>query len=79
MDHLISGIRAHVDSNVIMANMASLLTMIDLRFLFSHDTSYIMLKSIQDYFEEIDIQYRVQIEKTEKRRKENEQIFLIIM
>ena len=45
------GIRAHVASNVIMANMASLLTMLDSRFLFSHDISYIFVKSIQDYFE----------------------------
>ena len=29
MGHMISGIRAHVASNLIMANMASLLTMID--------------------------------------------------
>ena len=51
MGHLISGIRAHVASNVIMDNIASLLKMLDSRFLFSHDTSYIFVKSRQDYFE----------------------------
>ena len=33
MGHMVSGIRAHVSSNVIMANMISLLTMIDSRFI----------------------------------------------
>ena len=51
MGHLISGMGAHVASKVIMANMASFLTILYSRFLVSHDTSYIFVKSIQDYFE----------------------------
>ena len=39
MGNIISTIRSHVSSNVIMANMASLLTMIDSRFILSHDIS----------------------------------------
>ena len=66
---MISGIRTHVPSNVIMANMASLLTMIDIRFIFSHDISYIFVKSIQHYFEEKDAQFRVQIDKSDKNKR----------
>ena len=76
---MISGIRAHVASNVIMANMASLLTMIDSRFIFIHDITYIFVQSIQDYFEEKYVQLRVQIDKPDKKKKGNGQICFIMM
>ena len=80
MGHMISGIRAHVASNVIMANMASLLTMIDSRFIFSHDiTSYLFVNLIQDYFEENDVPIKVQIDKSDKKKKRNGLICFIMM
>ena len=79
MGHMISGIRAHVASNVIMANMASLLTMIDSRFIFSHDISYLFVNIIQDYFEENDVPIIVQIEKSDKKKKRNGLIYFIMM
>ena len=71
MGNLISGIRAHVASNVIMPNMASLLTMVDSRFLFSHDFSYILIQQIQNYFNNQETQFGVQRSKEEKRKVKN--------
>ena len=68
MGNLISGIRAHVASNVIMANMASLLTMVDSRFLFSHNFPYILVTQIQNYFNTKETQFRVQKTKDDGKR-----------
>ena len=62
-----------------MANMANLLTMLDSIFLFSHDTGYIFVKIIQDSFEKIDVQFRVQIKKSEIRRRRKWPDFLMMM
>ena len=60
---LLSGIRAHVSSNVIMANMASLLLLIDTRFMFSHNFSNIFVSLLQDHLEGKESQFRIQIPK----------------
>ena len=57
MENLISGIHAHVASNVIMANMASLLTMLDSRFVFSHEFNNIFITQINNYLDENDVQF----------------------
>ena len=64
--HMLSGIRAHVLTNVVMATMASLLTLIDSRFLYSHKFSNIFVSHLQDHLDGKDSQFRVQTAKEKK-------------
>ena len=79
LGNLISGICAHVSSNVIMAKMASLLTMLDSRYIFSQKFNYIFITQIQDYPDEKVVQFQVQHYKKQMDIKKNGWIYSIMM
>lgn len=50
-----------------MANMASLLLLIDTRFMFSHNFSNIFVSLLQDHLEGKESQFRIQIPKGDRK------------